>query len=72
MSERNWLRALGVALASKDIQGKGTLRIQHTNCPVTVIDRAPDDPNPFDWLRSLAETARSARSAIISCSQTTN
>jgi hypothetical protein len=58
-------------LATKDIRGKGTLRIAHANCPVALTAQELDPSAhgaSFDWQRPLAETARSTGGPIIDCS----
>jgi len=62
-------------LASKDSHGRGTLRIQHANCPVAVITRPLETSakgDTFYWQRPLVETARSTGGPLIACAQTTN
>jgi hypothetical protein len=66
------LPAIGT-LATKDIRGKGTLRIARASCPValTVQELDPSAHGvTFDWQRPLAETARSTGGPIIDCSPT--
>ena len=57
-------------LASKDIRGKGTLRIARADCQVALITQELDpsvQSGAFDWQRPLAETARSTGGPIIDC-----
>jgi hypothetical protein len=57
-------------LATKDIHGKGTLKIRRASCPVALIAQSMDaneHDGAFDWQRPLSETARSTGGPIIAC-----
>ena len=57
-------------LASKDIRGKGTLRIARADCQVALITQELDPSvhsGTFAWQRPLTETARSTGGPIIEC-----
>ncbi|HEX7663671.1 MAG TPA: hypothetical protein VF407_04145 [Polyangiaceae bacterium] len=55
-------------LASKDIEGRGSVRVAKAECQVSMIARSTNGtPLTFDWQRPATEIARSTGGAIVSC-----